>query len=198
MSGLWYSRIKSRVPVLGLLFALFFIGFRVHGQGSLPNTFSLGIPPMIIHLPGPVKPMEVKIDPMTIQMIHSFYAYQYEDVRAGIDVRLFQITYSGVQDMNSKTIVEQTMHELESGDDHNFNYNQRQIEVDGKKGLRLTGTCKEKDRKEKFTGYIFIDNKRVWKAIAFYNMGDRAGEEAAEEILDSISFRDSSTVIRQP
>ena len=160
------------------------------GKNITWQVFPLGSSPMTICLPGKPRPMEAELSQSLLQILHSYYAYRYDDIRTGVVVMLFHISYTEGINADMDRSAGQTISELISCGAMNIKYTSDSILIDRMRGLSLKGTFESNGITQEFTTTVLAEGSKVWMVISYAKAGKRRGQKTLKSILNSITFKE--------
>jgi hypothetical protein len=76
----------------------------------------------------------------------------------------------------------------------NFKYKEKAIQKGKKKGVFQTGSYQYQGQQLEFTNTLYVEGPDAWSIITIYPVGDSAGREASERLIESIRFDENVRV----
>ncbi|MDD4767743.1 MAG: hypothetical protein PHF87_09270 [Desulfotomaculaceae bacterium] len=157
------------------------------------NTYTIGTIGPALTLTTPSEPNLISTEAPAVAQIYTQSYEEYECTSDAARISLFLINgqyKSGLGTPNLQGATDGTVFALSQVEGTTvIQRNTTPIVVSGKNGTLITLTTDEKGDKIEEKILIFIDGLKYWQVCIRYMTSDKAGGEAAQKVVESLSFQ---------
>lgn len=188
---------EGRTPtIVGFLILAIIMAFThaiVRQPANQPhwNNYSMGASEPHLRITLPAAPQQKTIDiPQQVRdMIQKIESHECTSSSTGISVLVINAVYKNQIIPSIEGAVDGALSNIKNLKGiSNIQHTISHITVSGKNGKLLTVSADQDGRRFEMKGLFLIDGSQTWQIIVEYGASSKNGREAAQRVIDSVSF----------